>query len=47
MYIFGGKTKGEKVLSDLYVFDTQSNIWTQIIASYGFVPIGIIISDSY
>lgn len=47
MYIFGGKTKDGQVLSDLYVFDTQLNTWTQIIASYGFVPIGIIISDSH
>jgi serine/threonine protein kinase/N-acetylneuraminic acid mutarotase len=39
IYIFGGKTKDEKVLSDLYAFDTQTNTWSQIIASYGFVPI--------
>lgn len=40
IYIFGGKTVDHKAMNDMFVFDTETNTWTQQITAVGFVPIG-------
>ncbi len=40
IYIFGGKTIDHKAMNDMFVFDTETNTWTQQITAVGFVPIG-------
>jgi serine/threonine protein kinase/N-acetylneuraminic acid mutarotase len=39
IYIFGGKTVDHKAMNDMFVFDTETNTWTQQITAVGFVPI--------
>jgi N-acetylneuraminic acid mutarotase len=39
MYIFGGRNN-QQDLADLWNFDPQTQIWTQIMDAVGFMPTG-------